>query len=88
MLEDAVSLGAGMDFKTTLQEAAADLELGAVSYEITSSGPDHAMVFTATALLGENSWGSGDGSSKKAAEAAAAEVAVKAIRTIYPDYRR
>jgi ribonuclease-3 len=46
------------------------------------------MVFTATALLGENSWGSGDGSSKKAAEAAAAEVAVKAIRTIYPDYRR
>jgi ribonuclease-3 len=88
MLADAVNLGAGMDFKTTLQEAAADLGLGAVSYEITSTGPDHAMVFTATARLGENGWGSGDGSSKKAAEAAAAEVAVKAIRTLYPDYRR
>ena len=59
-----------------------------MSYEITSSGPDHAMVFTATAMLGVNNWGAGDGSSKKAAEAAAAEVAVKAIRTIYPDYRR
>ena len=88
MLIDAVTLGAGMDFKTTLQEAAADLELGPVSYEIVSSGPDHAMVFTATARLGENGWGSGDGSSKKAAEAAAAEVAVKAIRTLYPDYSR
>ncbi|WP_350269161.1 ribonuclease III [Brevibacterium sp. CBA3109] len=88
MLSDAVNLGAGMDYKTTLQEAAADLDLGAVSYEIVSSGPDHAMVFTATALLGANGWGSGDGSSKKNAEAAAAEVAVKAIRTIYPDYTR
>ena len=88
MLSDAVNLGAGMDYKTTLQEAAADLDLGAVSYEIVSSGPDHAMVFTATALLGANGWGSGDGSSKKNAEAAAAEVAVKAIRTIYPDYKR
>mgnify|MGYP002651954964 CR=1 FL=1 len=27
--------------------------LGAVSYEITSTGPDHAMIFTATARLGE-----------------------------------
>nr|WP_232488510.1 ribonuclease III [Brevibacterium antiquum] len=88
MLSDAVNLGAGMDYKTTLQEAAADLDLGAVSYEIVSSGPDHAMVFTATALLGDNGWGTGDGSSKKNAEAAAAEVAVKAIRTIYPDYTR
>nr|WP_275902196.1 ribonuclease III [Brevibacterium zhoupengii] len=88
MLSDAVNLGAGMDYKTTLQEAAADLDLGAVSYEIVSSGPDHAMVFTATALLGANGWGTGDGSSKKNAEAAAAEVAVKAIRTIYPDYTR
>ena len=88
MLADAVNLGAGMDYKTTLQEAAADLGLGAVSYEITSTGPDHAMIFTATARLGDNGWGSGDGSSKKSAEAAAAEVAVKAIRTLYPDYQR
>lgn len=88
MLADAVNLGAGMDYKTTLQEAAADLGLGPVSYEITSTGPDHAMIFTATARLGDNGWGSGDGSSKKSAEAAAAEVAVKAIRTLYPDYQR
>src|SRR5699024_8721379 len=88
MLEDAVSLGAGMDFKTTLQEAAADLELGAVSYEITSSRLGHARVLTVSARLGEHSWGSRDVSSMKAAEAAGAEVVVRAIRSIYPDDRR
>ena len=81
MLDAAVNLGAGMDFKTTLQEAAADLDLGTVSYEITSSGPDHAMVFTATAMLGVNNWGAGDGSSKKAAEAAAAAGATTSSTT-------
>ena len=62
MLHDAVRLGAGMDYKTTLQEAAADLKLGPVTYTITSEGPDHARVFTAVAVLGEAAWGSGEGS--------------------------
>ncbi|WAL41333.1 ribonuclease III [Brevibacterium sp. BRM-1] len=88
MLVQAVTLGAGMDYKTTLQEAAADLALGTVTYELTAAGPDHARVFTAVALLGEREWGSGAGSSKKGAEAQAAEAAVGAIRAQFPDYRR
>ena len=88
MLVDAVRLGAGMDFKTTLQEAAADLDLGAVAYEVTGRGPDHARVFTAVALLGGTEWGAGEGTSKKAAEAVAAEAAVTAIRAAHPDYSR
>ncbi|QIN27966.1 ribonuclease III [Brevibacterium luteolum] len=88
MLVDAVRLGAGMDYKTTLQEAAADLDLGTVVYDVTGRGPDHARVFTAIALLGGKEWGTGEGTSKKAAEAVAAEAAVTAIRTAYPDYSR
>ncbi|QCP06608.1 ribonuclease III [Brevibacterium sp. CS2] len=88
MLCDAVQLGAGMDYKTTLQEAAADLALGPVSYALDSRGPDHARVFTATVLLGDTEWGSGEGTSKKNAEARAAEAAVRTIAVQHPDYRR
>lgn len=88
MLRDAVQLGAGMDYKTTLQEAAADLSLGPVSYALDSRGPDHARVFTATVLLGDTEWGSGEGTSKKNAEARAAEAAVRTIAAQHPDYRR
>lgn len=88
MLRDAVQLGAGMDYKTTLQEAAADLSLGPVSYALDSRGPDHARVFTATVLLGDTEWGSGEGTSKKNAEARAAEAAVRTIAVQHPDYRR
>lgn len=88
MLRDAVQLGAGMDYKTTLQEAAADLSLGPVSYALDSRGPDHARVFTATVLLGDTAWGSGEGTSKKNAEARAAEAAVRTVAVQHPDYRR
>jgi len=88
MLTDAVTLGAGMDFKTTLQEASADLSLGAVRYEVTGTGPAHARVFTAVAWTGDTAWASGDGSSKKAAEAVAAEAAMRAIAAVHPDYSR
>ncbi|GAA1997095.1 ribonuclease III [Brevibacterium samyangense] len=88
MLADAVELGAGVDFKTTLQEAAADLALGTVSYEVAGSGPDHARVFTATVRLGDVAWKAGTGTSKKAAEAAAAEATVRALRAAHPDLGR
>src|SRR5699024_9967262 len=88
MLSDAVTLGAGMDYKTTLQEAAADLSLGAVRYEISGEGPAHARVFTAAAYTGDTVWGTGEGSSKKAAEAVAAEVAMRAICAAHPRYAR
>ena len=88
MLIDAVALGAGVDYKTTLQEAASDLSLGTVRYEVEGEGPAHARVFTATALAGDTVWGEGQDSSKKAAEAVAAEAAVRAISEAHPHYTR
>lgn len=88
LLADAVNLGAGMDNKTTLQEAAADLGLGTVRYDVTGVGPDHARVFTAVAYLGDTRWATGTGSSKKTAELDAAEIAVAAIREKYPAWSR
>jgi ribonuclease-3 len=63
------------DYKTGLQELAAQ-DLGAVpQYQVTEEGPDHAKEFTATVSLGGQAYGSGSGRSKKEAEQRAARVA-------------
>lgn len=64
--------GTAMDPKTTLQELAAQLGLGVPVYTIDDVGPDHSKVFTATVLLADEAIASGDGTSKKQAEMAAA----------------
>src|SRR5690606_38317218 len=45
-LSAAAGLGAGLDWKTSLQEAAAAAGLSAPSYSSDAVGPDHARVFT------------------------------------------
>jgi ribonuclease III len=63
------------DYKTGLQELAAQ-ELGTVpQYRVAEKGPDHAKDFTATVFLGGRSYGSGAGRSKKEAEQRAAREA-------------
>jgi len=49
-------------------------------YEVVStSGPDHAKVFTVSVIVGEKAWGIGDGRSKQsAAQAAAREAMIQA----------
>lgn len=74
-LERAAGAGAGLDWKTSLQEAAAERGLGAPSYEVTGEGPDHARVFTARVLLGGQVRGEGGGTAKKLAEQEAAQAA-------------
>ena len=74
-LEEAAGLGAGLDWKTSLQELAAERGLGAPEYAVDESGPDHAKSFRATALLGGDAAGWGAGNSKKEAEQRAAEQA-------------
>lgn len=71
LLADPERHGAAMDPKTSLQELAARGGLGAPEYVVDSSGPDHARVFLATVTVGSLS-ASGEGTSKKAAEVAAA----------------
>jgi ribonuclease-3 len=72
LLDDPDRFGAAMDPKTSLQELSARLGSGLPSYQVTDSGPDHSKRFRATVLLGKREIASGDGSSKKQAEMAAA----------------
>ncbi|MBO9570160.1 MULTISPECIES: ribonuclease III [Cellulomonas] len=74
-LAAAAGLGAGLDWKTSLQELSAHLGLGAPSYDVTGEGPDHARTFTAHAVVGGQVRGSGTGSAKKIAEQEAAAAA-------------
>jgi ribonuclease-3 len=69
----AATLGAGLDWKTSLQELAAVKDLGVVEYRAEATGPDHARVFQAQALIAGKVLGRGSGSAKKAAEQEAAE---------------
>jgi len=63
------------DYKTTLQELAAQ-DIGSVpQYRIREEGPDHAKEFTATVLLAGKPFGTGTGRSKKEAEQRAAREA-------------
>ncbi len=80
----AADLGAGLDWKTSLQEAAARLGLGAPEYEVTSDGPDHARTFTARIVLDGVVRGTGTGSAKKIAEQEAAASAYRALAQL-PD---
>lgn len=75
LIEEASSMGAGLDWKTSLQELAAEHNLGVPEYVIADEGPDHEKTFTAQVRVGDNLYGNGKGRSKKEAEQGAAETA-------------
>ncbi|CAM3748913.1 ribonuclease III [Smaragdicoccus niigatensis] len=75
LLERAPRMGAGHDWKTSLQELTAERSFGTPVYEISSTGPDHDKEFTATVLVAGNPSGTGVGRTKKEAEQKAASAA-------------
>jgi ribonuclease-3 len=79
LLVDAASLGAGLDWKTSLQELTASGMLGVPEYVVAESGPDHAKTFRAVVRVAGVDHGSGEGRSKKEAEQQAAEAAWRAL---------
>lgn len=79
LLARAPKLGAGLDWKTSLQELTAERGIGVPSYEITATGPDHDKEFTATVVVGGDAFGVGVGRSKKEAEQKAASTAWSAL---------
>ncbi|WP_375485727.1 ribonuclease III [uncultured Jatrophihabitans sp.] len=79
LLDDAASAGAGLDWKTSLQELTAEQGLGVPEYVMTSSGPDHEKTFTAQAHIAGELFSPSTGRSKKEAEQQAAETAWRAI---------
>lgn len=80
LIEKSSNLGAGLDWKTSLQELTAAESLGVPEYLVTETGPDHEKTFTAAARVGGVSYGTGTGRSKKEAEQQAAETAWRSIR--------
>jgi ribonuclease-3 len=80
LMAAAAGLGAGLDWKTSLQELSADLDLGVPDYLVNDSGPDHAKTFVARVKVTSGVFGEGVGRSKKEAEQQAAEMAWRALR--------
>ena len=72
LMDNPERFGAAMDPKTSLQELAAALGRGVPSYVVTDCGPDHSKRFHAVVVLGKQEISSGEGTSKKHAEMAAA----------------
>jgi ribonuclease-3 len=84
MLEAAAAMGAGLDWKTSLQELSALHELGVPEYVIEDEGPDHMKTFTARVRVADRLHGRGVGRSKKEAEQQAAETAYRTLTTELP----
>jgi ribonuclease-3 len=78
-LEGAIEVQAagpgGSDYKTRLQELAAQLLDQLPRYQVRHDGPDHSKRFFASVLLRGETYGAGEGRSKKSAEQAAAREA-------------
>ena len=79
LLVHSATRGAGLDWKTSLQELAAGRGLGPPGYQVEDDGPDHAKTFTAAVVLAGTVYGKGAGRTKKAAEQEAAEAAWRAL---------
>lgn len=79
LMANAPMLGAGLDWKTSLQELSAAKGLGVPEYRVTEDGPDHAKMFAAAVLLGGQERGTGAGRTKKEAEQQAASAAFTAL---------
>jgi ribonuclease-3 len=74
-ITEAATGPGGDDYKTRLQELAAQRFDRLPRYQVRDEGPDHAKRFFATVLLDGHPYGNGEGGSKKQAEQAAARAA-------------
>jgi ribonuclease III len=79
VIAKSAGLGAGLDWKTSLQELTAAQMLGVPDYQVEESGPDHQKSFRAVVRVGGRELGSGQGRTKKEAEQHAASAAWNAI---------
>ena len=80
LIEHADAVGAGLDWKTSLQELCATVGLVAPVYLHEGFGPDHDKRYEATAVVGDQRFTPGRGRSKKQAEQGAAQSAFEALQ--------
>jgi ribonuclease-3 len=79
LIVSVATAGAGLDWKTSLQELTAERGLGVPEYVMSAIGPDHEKIFTAQAQIAGEVFAASTGRSKKEAEQLAAETAWRAI---------
>jgi ribonuclease-3 len=82
LLNTAPTLGAALEWKSSLQELTAARGLGVPRYEVTSEGPDHERWYSAAVHVDGRVCGRGDGQSKKIAETNAAAQAWTALDSV------
>ena len=82
LIEEAAAGPGGQDYKTRLQELAAQHYPDLPRYVVEDDGPDHAKTFHARVYIGPDEQGQGRGRSKKQAEQAAARAAWEALRRL------
>ena len=81
-LQKVVSQGAGVDYKSQLQELIQAREQQTPVYRVIKTiGPDHNKRFTVEVRVGDTVLGKGSGKGKKAAETEAARSALKQLST-------
>ncbi len=80
LMADVATRGAGLDWKTSLQEIASVAGYGVPYYEVAEAGPDHAKTFQAMVHIDEHRYGPGAGRNKKEAEQNAAAIAFAALK--------
>jgi len=81
-LQKIASQGAGVDYKSQLQELIQAREQQAPGYHVVEAiGPDHDKRFTVEVRVGDTVLGRGSGKSKKAAETEAARSALEQLST-------
>ena len=80
-IAEAATGPGGQDYKTRLQELAAQRLDTMPRYDVREEGPDHAKRFHATVYIGDEECGTGEGRSKKQAEQAAAQKAWRSLTT-------
>ena len=85
LIEQAAELGAGLDWKTSLQEVAAAAGLGLPEYRVTDVGPDHAKEFSAEAVIGGDVLGEGAGPIEEGRRAAGRGGRLRAVCAEFPD---
>ncbi|MDR0960885.1 MAG: ribonuclease III [Propionibacteriaceae bacterium] len=82
LIEEARLLGAGLDWKSSLQELTSRFEKGSPSYTAVGSGPDHDRRYEAHVTIGDDIYGPGRGTSKRQAEQGAAALAYEALAAL------
>jgi len=80
IIAEAAEMGAGLDWKSSLQELATCLGFGIPEYTGVASGPDHERTFVSDVRVDSRLMGTGTATSRRGAEQKAAEMAYQTLK--------